>query len=69
MATMTVSEQLRRAIADSGLSHRTIAQGSGVSEPVLSRFTRGRQIRSGVLDRLARYFKLELAIRVGKGKA
>lgn len=43
MATMKISERLRTAILDATENRRRIAQGTGVSESILSRFVRGEQ--------------------------
>lgn len=60
---MTISEQLREAIRNSGLSVYRIAKDSGVPQQTLQRFmTHERDIRMAqTADRLATYFKLELA--------
>ncbi len=59
---MDVTEQLRRTIEASGQTHYRIAKESGVDSRTLDRFIDGTQqeIRSGTIDKLCRYFKLEL---------
>lgn len=60
-AHATMTETLRRAIADSGLPMLTIATEAGVERTSLIRFARGDQsLRLDVADRLAEYFGLEL---------
>jgi plasmid maintenance system antidote protein VapI len=58
----TISDVLRRAILDSGLSLLRIAKDTGVQRASLSRFVRGKNsLRLDVADKLAVYFGLELA--------
>jgi transcriptional regulator with XRE-family HTH domain len=53
METHPFSEQLRRAIADSGMSRYAIAKRIGVSQATLSRFMGGtRGLSMEVTDRL-----------------
>lgn len=53
----TMSEQLRRAILESGLSVYAVAKGSGVSQPVIARFVAGeRDVRMATADRLFAFF-------------
>ncbi|MCA9279601.1 MAG: helix-turn-helix transcriptional regulator [Phycisphaeraceae bacterium] len=61
---MTVSEQLRNAIENSGLSRYRISQDTGVPASVLSRFVAGGHgMRSENIDTLCKYFGLELKKR------
>ena len=67
---MTLSDQLRRAIKQSGLSLNQIATETGVGQPALSRFLMDgadhrdiRLERTG--DSLAEFFGLELAPKPG----
>lgn len=54
---LTVSEQLRQAITESGLSIYAISKGSGVTQPVVARFTSGeRDIRMATADKLFKFF-------------
>jgi transcriptional regulator with XRE-family HTH domain len=56
-----VSDQLRKAIGDSGESLCQIAGGSGVNDGILSRFMRGqRGLTTKSVDRLCEYLGLEL---------
>lgn len=59
--TATLSEQLRRAIVDSGLSQYRIALDTDVAQAVLARFLAGeRDIRLATADKLAAYLRLKL---------
>ncbi|MEW4564676.1 helix-turn-helix transcriptional regulator [Bremerella sp. JC770] len=58
---MGISEAIRKQIKASGVSHYQIAQGSGVSTSVLSRFMAGEtSITLATAEKLATYFELEL---------
>jgi plasmid maintenance system antidote protein VapI len=58
----TMTEQLKKAIADSGLSVYKLAKESGVPQPVLHRFMAGEQgISLATADKLAKYLKLRLS--------
>lgn len=60
----TVSEVVRRAIEESGVSRYELAKRSGVSQSVLSRFVAGdRSINLETLDRLAEVLGIEIRIR------
>ena len=62
----TISDVLRRAILDSGLSLLRIAKDTGVQRASLSRFVRGKNsLRLDVADKLAVYFHLELRSKRG----
>ena len=58
----TVSESLRKAIADSGLSQRKIASDTGVCRISLVKWLNGTQLTltTDAVDKLAEYFALEL---------
>lgn len=57
----TVSEQLRKAVSDSGESLREIARQSGIDIGVISRFLRReRGINDETLSVLCKYLDLEL---------
>jgi transcriptional regulator with XRE-family HTH domain len=62
MATgMSMTEVLRRAIRESGLTMLTIAEDTGIQRASLIRFARGDQsLRLDVADKLAAYFGLRL---------
>lgn len=59
---MTVSEQLRQAIVDSGETHYRIGKEAGVPIKSLDWFISGQrpELRSGTIDKLCEYFELEL---------
>jgi transcriptional regulator with XRE-family HTH domain len=64
-----VSDQLREAIQNSGESLCQIANGSGVNDGMLSRFTRGlRGLSTKSVDRLCDYLNLELRESKRKGR-
>jgi transcriptional regulator with XRE-family HTH domain len=63
--TKLVSDQLRRAIDDSGLSRYSIAQETGISQTALSLFYCGhRGLSSKALDKLGEC--LQLTIHLGR---
>lgn len=66
---MTISEQLRQAIVNSGDTHYRIWKETGVPIKSLDWFVSGQrpELRSGTIDRLCEYFGLELQ-PVKKGK-
>ena len=57
----TMSETLRAAIVESGISYRSLSIATGVQRASIYRFADGRQsIRLDVADKLAAYFGLSL---------
>jgi len=59
-----LSDQLRRIIAESGLSRYELARRSGVEQSALSRFVNGqRGLTTESLDRLAEALGLELTVK------
>jgi hypothetical protein len=58
----SLADQLRQAVADSGLSVYRIAKSSGIGQSVLQRFIAGdrENIRLDTADRLATYFQMRL---------
>ncbi len=59
-----LSDQLRRILAESGLSRYEIAKRSGVDEAALSRFASGqRGLTTETLDRLGEALGLELKVK------
>jgi hypothetical protein len=64
MKAPTFSDQLRRAILDSGMTRYRIGQESGIAESVLSRFVREKQgLTSDSIDRLMDCLGLEIRPR------
>lgn len=60
----TMTEELRKSVADSGLSLYRIAKDSGVPHAAMHRFVNdGRDLKLSTADKLAAYFGLRL---VGK---
>ena len=58
---MTLQDQFRQAIEDSGLSLYRIAKDSGIAYQVLHRFARGeRDLTLATATRLADYFGMRL---------
>lgn len=65
-----ISDVLRRAIQDSGLSLSEIARSVDIDPGRISRFTRReRSLTLPAADRLAKYFKLRLTRLGGKRHA
>src|SRR4051794_1845080 len=63
----TTTDVLRRAIVESGTSHKALSRETGVARASIMRFVRGDQsLRLDMADRLAAYFGLELTKRGGK---
>ena len=59
-----MSDVLRRAIVESGLSHQKLERETGVTRASIIRFVRGDQsLRLDRADLLAAYFGLELLKR------
>ena len=57
----TLSEALRAAIVDSGMSLRQIAEETGLRHPSISRFLAGKtSLRLDLADRLAEFFGLQI---------
>jgi transcriptional regulator with XRE-family HTH domain len=62
-----ISEVLRRALAESGLSFKKLEQETGVLRQSLMKFARGEQsLRLDMAEKLADYFGLELVKRKGR---
>ena len=58
---LTLAEQLRKVMVDSGTSHYRIWKDTGISQPVITRFVNeDRNISIVTADKLAEYFGLEL---------
>jgi len=56
----TLSDILRQAIRDSGLSVRRLSIETGINRLCITRFLEGHQLTSDNLDALARHFNLTL---------
>lgn len=62
-----LTDVLKKAIADSGLSHLRIAKEAGIARASLIRFMANEtSLRLDIADRLAVYFGLCLTTRKGK---
>ncbi len=60
----SLTDVLRRAIVESGMSYKSLSRETGVARASIQRFVDGRQsIRLDMADRLAAYFGLELIKR------
>ena len=57
---MPLSDQLRTAIKESGLSATALAKECGIPQPMLTRFINGLDVRLATADKLAEHFGLEL---------
>jgi plasmid maintenance system antidote protein VapI len=56
-----ISDTLRRAIVESGVSYNAIQRETGVTRASIMRFVEGRQsLRLDLADRLATHFRLVL---------
>ena len=67
---LSVTDALRKAISDSGMTFKALERESGVVRQSLMKFARGeRHLRGDMIDKLAAYFELELApMNKRKGK-
>ena len=60
----TISEQVRRAIEECGMTRYRLSQVSGVSEGMLSRYMTGeREMTLRTLDRLAPFIGVQIAVK------
>lgn len=66
----TITEQIRKAIRQSGMTRYRISQETGINQGTLSRFMSGevKAMKSDTLDRLADLLDLEIVTRNGKPK-
>lgn len=67
----TLSDQVKRAIDDSGESRYAIAKATGIDESALAKFYNGqRGITTDTLDRLGAYLGLRIVMdrKTKKGK-
>ena len=66
---MTMADELRQAINDSGITHYRLAQETGVTAGVISRFMAGeRDLRLETASKLADALGLELKLKKGRRK-
>jgi predicted transcriptional regulator len=56
----TVTDQLRKAIAESGMTLYRVAKDSQVDHATLHRFMAGQDLRLSTVDKLAAYLGLEM---------
>ena len=61
-----MSELLKKTIAESGLSANELWKLTGVSQPTISEFLRGKDIRHETAQKMADYFGMTLCIRKRK---
>ena len=64
--TTHIAEALRAAIRESGQSADEIAEATGVSQPTMTRFMQGRDIRLSRAEKIAVHLGLEMTLRTGK---
>ncbi len=65
-----ISDTLKKAIVDSGLSDRALGKLAGVNRQIIARFVRGEQhLRGENIDRLCVALNLELKPMRRHGKA
>jgi|GEM_PF-840836 len=57
---MKISDVLRKAIREAGVSAYAVAQGSGIPQPTITRFLNGAEMKSSTIDKLAEFLGLEL---------
>ena len=60
---VSFSDQIRRAIEDSGLSRYWIARLTGISEATLSRFMAGKSMTTDRLDVLAALLRMTVSAK------
>jgi len=61
---LTMSEVIRRAIVEGGMSYKSVSRETGLTRASIQRFVDGRQsLRLDLADRLAEFFDLELRER------
>ena len=64
--TTDIAEVLRAAIQESGQSADEIAKATGVSQPTITRFMQGRDMRLSRAAKIAGHLGLELTLSTGK---
>lgn len=60
---MSLSDQIRRAIRDCGVTRYRLAQESGVDEASLSRFMAGSGITTTTLDAIAKVLRMSVEMK------
>jgi len=69
LVPVTISDQVRRAIRECGMTRYELAKRTGVSQSTLSRFVLGQaSLTLEKLDLLAGLIGLELTVRGKRGK-
>lgn len=64
-----LSEQIRQAVVDSGMSHYAICKGTGIDKATMSRFMSAeRGLPMKTLDRLADFLDLNITTGAGRKK-
>jgi plasmid maintenance system antidote protein VapI len=64
----TMTDALKKAIAESGTGYNALSMATGVQKASLIRFVRGdSSLRLDLADKLAEYFGLELTAKRKKG--
>ncbi len=59
-----LSEQIRKAVADSGITRYRISKDTGVDDGALSRFHHGKAgLSMDALDRIGAYLGLDIVVR------
>jgi transcriptional regulator with XRE-family HTH domain len=65
----TISDKLKQAILDSGLSYKALGKASGVDRLAISRFVTGQTfLRIDKVDLLCSFLGLDLRPARGRGK-
>jgi plasmid maintenance system antidote protein VapI len=64
-----IVETLRKYVQRCGKTRYRISKESGVDESVLCRLVQGKSCGGDTIDRLCKYFGLELTAKRGKKKA
>jgi hypothetical protein len=66
---LNLSDQLRRAMANSGYTRYRISQETGLNEAALGKFFHGdRGLSLDSLDKLVEFLNLELTVRTNRTK-
>lgn len=57
---MSIRKEIQKSIEASGISANALSEAVGLSQPTISRFLRGNDVKLSVAETLAAYFNLEL---------